>query len=74
MACFKGYLNHVDLLLHDYDTYINAKDIDGNTSLHTACANGYYDVVKKLRSFSCSNIDIKNNQNKTPWDVSTNFV
>ena len=74
MACFKGYSDHVELLLHDYDTNINAEDADGNTPLHFASATGFYEIIKMIMAFPWCKTDMTNNQNQTAMDIAPKSV
>ena len=62
--------NIVYSLLNKNSTIINQQDSDGNTPLHLAAKYYDYNVFNKLclyeKHFDCS---IKNNENKTPHDI-----
>ncbi|XP_071572545.1 uncharacterized protein [Temnothorax nylanderi] len=74
-ATSKGYKEIVDILLqhvsHDkLNNYINAKTAaSGATSLHVAAKNGFFDVTKSLLKRGAI-YNIKNNEGKTPLDLS----
>ena len=74
MACFKGYTDHVELLLHDFDLNINAQDVDGNTPLHFASASGYYEIIKMIMALPWCITDKTNNRNQTAMDVAPGNV
>ncbi|XP_071636411.1 uncharacterized protein [Temnothorax longispinosus] len=74
-ATSKGYKEIVDILLqhvsHDkLNNFINAKTTaSGATSLHVAAKNGFFDVTKFLLKRGAI-YNIKNNEGKTPLDLS----
>ncbi|XP_071560537.1 uncharacterized protein [Temnothorax nylanderi] len=74
-ATFKGYKEIVKVLLqhvnHDkLNNFINAKTAaSGATSLHVAAKNGFLDVTKSLLKRGAI-YNIKNNEGKTPLDLS----
>ena len=74
IACFKGYSDHVDMLIRDFDLDINAQDVDGNTPLHFASATGYYEIIKMIMAFPWCKTDITNNRNQTAMDIAPESV
>ncbi|XP_071572585.1 uncharacterized protein [Temnothorax nylanderi] len=74
-ATSKGYKEIVEVLLqrvsHDkLNNFINAKTgASGATSLHVAAKNGFLDVTKSLLKRGAI-YNIKNNEGKTPLDLS----
>ncbi|XP_024880819.1 uncharacterized protein LOC112460398 isoform X1 [Temnothorax curvispinosus] len=74
-ATFKGYKEFVEVLLqhvsHDkLNNFINAKTAaSGATSLHVAAKNGFLAITKSLLKRGAI-YNIKNNEGKTPLDLS----
>lgn len=62
-------LKYIERLINECD--VNAKDEDGNTALHLACAklNNGSECARLLLEFG-ANIDIENEQGYTPFDMS----
>lgn len=75
IATSKGYKEIVEVFLqhvsyNKLNDFINAKTtVSGTTSLHVAAKNGYLDVIKSLLKRSAI-YNIKNNEGKTPLDLS----
>ena len=67
--------NYKDLILKKIkgDFNINKKDKLGNTILHNALIDGKYDLAK-FYILCDANVDIKNNSNYTPRDISSSIV
>ncbi|XP_014290388.1 ankyrin-3 [Halyomorpha halys] len=66
-AVYRDSLNIVELLL-DRDAYIDAQTNAGDTPLHLAVENNRYKIAKKLIK-SGANVNIKNSDGKTVFDV-----
>ena len=71
LACGWGRTDVVEYLADDEQCDINAKNIHGNTPLHTACYAGVTEVIRVLLSKRC-NTRIINSRNHTPQFISTN--
>lgn len=77
IATSKNYKEIVEVLLqhvshNKLNDFINAKTTtSGTTSLHVAAKNGYLDVTKSLLKRGAI-YNIKNNEGKTPFDLSNN--
>ncbi|KAJ5069941.1 ankyrin repeat and socs box protein [Anaeramoeba ignava] len=60
------------LLLSSSRFDVNVKDKDGNSPAHLACKNSAYESLVLLLKFGCD-IHTKNNENKFPKDLCTDF-
>lgn len=71
IACSKGYLNIIEYLLNEKKlaSFLEIQDINGNTGLHLATINGHSSIVTLLIDHG-SDVNIKNNENVTAFDVS----
>ena len=64
----KGNLEAIKYFMrYNYD--LNQKDIDGNTLLHLATLNCYYDLCEYLCHQPNINVNIRNNSYDTPLDI-----
>lgn len=66
---FKAIMNkdisNIKFILYSDKNAVNIKKGNGNTALHIAADNGYYDIAKLLIS-SGADLDNKNNGNRSP--------
>jgi ankyrin repeat protein len=53
--------------------FVNEKDIRGNTVLHSAVEDGCREMISLLLEYG-SNINAKNNQQKTPLDLNKKLI
>ena len=60
-----GKLDSTQWLIEHENIDKNIKDLNGNTSLHIACSNGYLDIAEYLVGKGCDQIP-KNNIGDTP--------
>jgi protein-serine/threonine kinase len=72
LSCSNGHLKISQLLVRS-GADINAIDINGNTPLHRASLSGHSNVIAWLLTRG-PNLTIKNMQNRTADEVSTNAV
>ena len=62
VACIKGHIDIVMMLVHQYGADISAQDIHGRTALHMACWYGHTELVEKLvNSFHMDPMLLDNN-------------
>lgn len=69
-AASKGDSSIVSLLLKEEELNVNISDAYGNTPLHLACEESNTPVAKLLMQHGAS-IDVKNKEEKTPFDLLT---
>ncbi|OMJ88775.1 hypothetical protein SteCoe_9241 [Stentor coeruleus] len=72
LSCANGHLKISQLLVRS-GADINAIDINGNTPLHRASINSHGHIIAWLLTRG-PNLTIKNTENKTPEEVSSNAV
>lgn len=71
-AIFYQYFSIARLLINN-GSPLDIKNIDGDTALHIAAGNGYFDMIKLLLAKGASK-NIYNNNNKTPYDLVPKFT
>ena len=70
LACIKGHINIVRILLFLKEIDVNINHEKEGTPLHIACKKNNMQIVSILVSFK-ADLNIKNKQNKLPIDLTT---
>ena len=70
LACIKGHINIVKILLFLKEIDVNILQEKDGTPLHIACKKNDMQIVSILVSFK-ANLNIKNSDNKLPVDLTT---
>ena len=70
LACTKGHINIVRILLFLKEIDVNVNHDKDGTPLHIACKKNDMQIVSILVSFK-ADLNIKNSQNKLPIDLTT---
>ena len=73
-AAASGHEGVVGLLLEQPKLLVNEADYEGWTALHLACLWNKIEVVKKLLTHPFIEMEIKNQQGKTPLMVAVHFT
>ena len=70
LACIKGHINIVRILLFLKEIDVNIVNKNDGTALHIACKKNNMQIVSILVSFK-ANLNIKDSKNKLPIDLAT---
>ena len=70
LACIKGHINNVRILLFLKEIDVNINNEKDGTPLHIACKKNDMQIVSILVSFK-ANLYIKNSKNKLPIELTT---
>jgi len=68
-----GYVDCIRIL-HKSGAKINKKDDQGWTALHGASFHGHVNCVKELLSYADIDVDVKNNNGKTPENLGNSEI
>ena len=72
LACENNQLEILKILLNDLKINPQNSNTDGNTCFHIACQNNHFEIVKYLLNHPLVNILIKNKNQKTGFDLTSN--
>ena len=72
-ACHGGHTECVEVLLQNNFIELNGQNKLGDTALHAAAWKSHADIIQRLLANKKARNDIKNNENKIPFDLASDL-